>query len=792
MASPTPQVTDFSRDVLGRYMCNDLGEALRSTDRQARPEARPLDIIVIGGGSFASVFAVHAFFQDKTRCHRILVLEGGPFVLSEHVQNLPMLGLNVPGPTSIAELRAAGLDRTPRNEVWGLAWHSGTKFPGLAYCVGGRSVFWGGWSPRLLDAEMPPDRWPASVRQDLARHYFADAAEQIGVDETNDFIRGPLHDALRQALRDGIAGGKVASAVPLAEIPTHLKAAAGAPPAEQDLLKLEAPLAVQSAAPSGYFPMNKFSAVPLLMEAVRASVAEAGGNDVQRRLMVVPNCHVTRLDVSGGAVRAVETSQGQVPVPPSGIVVVGCGTIESTRLALDAFGGSGAGALIGQNLMAHLRSNLTIRFPRTAVAIDPAIRHLEASALFVKGRFKRADGRVAHFHLQITAAGLGALGTDSELELFKKLPDIDLFHTFRDASSTHVVVTIRGIGEMEPRTSNNTVRLDPERDEYGIPRAFVAIAPSDADRKLWDAMDAAANDVAAVLASGPNYEVLSRNRDGLGSTHHETGTLWMGEDPAQSVTDANGRFHGVANAYAVGPALLPTIGSPNPMLTGVALARRLADHVVPAGAPVASAPAAAERILFDGGTLTNWRMAGRGSFIVSGGTLIGLPGDDLGLLWCSIPTPPDFVLKLEWLGCGHADNSGVFVRFPDPTQKGYANEAYVGVDFGFEIQIDELGAPDGLPKHTTGAVYNQDRQTFALRPAKPAGSWNEFEIRVRGQRYLVFLNGAQVTDFTNLIAGRGLASTAAAPSFVGLQTHPGPTPTGLSRVAFRNIRIAAL
>src|SRR5437879_6988737 len=32
-------------------------------------------------------------------------------------------------------------------------------------------------------------------------------------------------------------------------------------------------------------------------------------------------------------------------------------------------------------------------------------------------------------------------------------------------------------------------------------------------------------------------------RDPLGSTHHEAGTLRMGDDPATSVTDADCRFH---------------------------------------------------------------------------------------------------------------------------------------------------------------------------------------------------------------------------------------------------------
>jgi hypothetical protein len=39
--SPTAQYTDFSKDVIGRYVCNGLDEALRSTF--GRLDARPFD-----------------------------------------------------------------------------------------------------------------------------------------------------------------------------------------------------------------------------------------------------------------------------------------------------------------------------------------------------------------------------------------------------------------------------------------------------------------------------------------------------------------------------------------------------------------------------------------------------------------------------------------------------------------------------------------------------------------------------------------------------------------------------
>src|SRR4029078_1120759 len=92
------QDTDFTHDVLGRYICNGLDEARQSANRAARPDARDFDAIVIRGGSFGPVFAQHLFAADRTRSYRILVLEAGRLLLSGHVQDLPLTGLGAPGP----------------------------------------------------------------------------------------------------------------------------------------------------------------------------------------------------------------------------------------------------------------------------------------------------------------------------------------------------------------------------------------------------------------------------------------------------------------------------------------------------------------------------------------------------------------------------------------------------------------------------------------------------------------------------------------------------------------------
>jgi choline dehydrogenase-like flavoprotein len=818
MTSPTPQYTDFSKDVLGRYICNGLDEALAST---SGPGARPFDIIIVGGGSFGGALTQHLLYRDSFRNHRILVLDAGPQVLTEHVQNIPALGLVAPGPVTADP-------GVPRAEVWGLPWRSDVPigFPGLAYCLGGRSIFWGGWSPELLVAETPAAVWPQVVLDELRGNsslpyalpgYFRQSAEQIGVTETNDFVFGEMHRALRQQIFDGISGGQVPDAVPLAELPQHLDLPPGLPAAEVEQQKLEAPLAVQGRAPrSGFFPLNKFSAMPLLITAARQAQAETGGDDRLKRVMVVPNCHVTGLqtvvDQGVGRVVAVQVGGGTtIPVPDRGVVVLAAGTIESTRLALLSFGGTLGYDLIGTNLLAHMRSNYTFRIPREALQTLPAgLRNLQAAALFVKGRKTHGDGTTGYFHLQITAAGCKGLGTNSEAELQQKIPDLDTIDNFRSIDDDHVVITLRGVGELQPRNPANRVSLSADTDEFGVRRAFVQMGnPRDPaqpgetaqtanDRDLWDAMDKTSDDVHQVIVGASAAQDVARNRDGLGTTHHEGGTLWMGTDPAASVTTPNARFHHVVNAYVAGPALLPTIGSPNPMLSGVALARRLADRLVASLPPSPLEPGFTS--LFDGtaASFAHWAQAGPGAMALdtNEGVMVAQPGPDLGLWYFADKGFGDFVLRLQFRIDSPGDNSGVFLRFRDPRlpapglgdPRVNTDLAWIGVDTGFEAQIDDTARPDGADMHRTGALYaiptiGPGAQTYSRGSALQPGAWNDYEVTVSGDTYQVHLNGHLTTTYTNPDASRAVsADQDPASGFIGLQQHTGA-------VAFRAIRI---
>src|SRR5262245_55514507 len=186
----TAEFTSFTKDIQGRYLCNDINEV----NAWQGAGGRPFDVSVIGGGTFGAAIAEHIWFRQKQAGGglRTLVIEAGLFTVPEHVQNTGIQGFADPAnPFFLNE--NAPQPEPPRNEVWGLPWKSSIPFKGLAYAIGGRSVYWGGWSPQLLAAEVA--NWPAPTVAHLNSLYFAEASRQIGVDETNDFIFGELHGA---------------------------------------------------------------------------------------------------------------------------------------------------------------------------------------------------------------------------------------------------------------------------------------------------------------------------------------------------------------------------------------------------------------------------------------------------------------------------------------------------------------------------------------------------------------------------------------------------------------------
>jgi Rieske Fe-S protein len=306
--------------------------------------------------------------------------------------------------------------------------------------------------------------------------------------------------------------------------------------------------------------------------------------------------------------------------------------------------------------------------------------------------------------------------------------------------------------------------------------------------------------------SASPVEYMGGGSDGIGTTYHESGTLWMGADFAKSVTDINGRFHHVTNAYCVDQALFPTVGSANPVLTGIALSRRIADSIIErytSAEPVSGEPGF-ETLYHGNLEVDGWQVVAGGSRnffdvsdpvhpIIGAGIDTGTPS--LGVLWYTQDSFRDFILRLDWRAFDITANSGIFVRMPAP----------LGLDSDFynstiEIQIDEHGRDSangihGSPLHKTGAVYGVfPARLWAAKVVQPRDSggsacWNSCEIEVQGQNIAVRINGVPVAGgvFPALLPIDAPASdtTKREEGYIGLQCHT-------EVVQFRNVRIKRL
>jgi hypothetical protein len=418
----TVQETSLSLDALGRFVGSTWDEA-------AGNGGPPFTAVVVGSGMYGGYCAAKLYRERPAA--RILVLEAGPFLVGEHVQNLGRVGrvgLGVPAPISPSTDPGVA-----RDLVWGLPWRGNVEFPGLAYCVGGKSLFWGGWCPRLTGADLA--QWPATTAAYLRDNYTFVESE-TGVRPAADFITGDLHQVLINRVR------AVAGAMP------------GIDTTHGDGVEI-APLAVQGSPPeSGLFGFDKFSSVPLLADAIREDVESSGFDDARRRLFLVPRAHVVRLDVKDGGVRSVEVDvagkRHALLVQPGCMVVLAASAVESTRLALV----SAPSPLMGRNLMAHVRSDFTVRIRRTALPQLPVNMNVQTGALLVRGAVP--TGR---FHLQVTSST--SRGGSDEL-LFRSIPDLDLLDAQRTNTDPNwVSITLRGIGEM--RGDRTTPLHDPAK-----------------------------------------------------------------------------------------------------------------------------------------------------------------------------------------------------------------------------------------------------------------------------------------------------------------------------------------
>ncbi len=135
--------------------------------------------------------------------------------------------------------------------------------------------------------------------------------------------------------------------------------------------------------------------------------------------------------------------------------------------------------------------------------------------------------------------------------------------------------------EQTPLADSRVTLKDNAVDALGMPRLNLnwKVAADD-KRRMRRAMEIVGAELAA---AGLGRLWTSTKGDELSWTiapgGHHMGTTRMSEEPDDGVVDANCRCHDVENLYIAGSSVFRTGASPNPTLTIVALAERLAAHL---------------------------------------------------------------------------------------------------------------------------------------------------------------------------------------------------------------------
>ncbi|HEX7159540.1 MAG TPA: GMC oxidoreductase [Edaphobacter sp.] len=144
--------------------------------------------------------------------------------------------------------------------------------------------------------------------------------------------------------------------------------------------------------------------------------------------------------------------------------------------------------------------------------------------------------------------------------------------------------TLRYHAEQVPNPESRIVLTD-EVDRHGMPRVSIDFRFSDQDaRSVVDShylLDRAlqADKIGHLELWYPQEQLQERVMEVATDGHHQVGVTRMGDDPRDSVVDANLKVHGVDNLYVVSTSVYRTDSQANSTLLAVALGMRLASHL---------------------------------------------------------------------------------------------------------------------------------------------------------------------------------------------------------------------
>jgi choline dehydrogenase-like flavoprotein len=278
------------------------------------------------------------------------------------------------------------------------------------------------------------------------------------------------------------------------------------------------------------------------------------------------------------------------------LVVLAAGGIETPRLLLLSSRAHPAGLgnahdLVGRCFMEHLHLDcgiLELDDSRLAALYDP---HL-AGSTSIKGALVLSPDTLRREGLPSYSALLDTRVPTVVRRALRWLPEsvawrlrTERARRLRNDRAARPIPGTRTVHSRMEQVPNpeSRVTLGDERDALGRRRARLDWRLTALDKRSMRRALAILGEEVTRAGVGRWRAALDNDdagwREPPHGGHHHMGTTRMHPDPRRGVVDADGRVHGTTNLYVAGPSVFPTVGHANPMLTIVALALRLADHI---------------------------------------------------------------------------------------------------------------------------------------------------------------------------------------------------------------------
>lgn len=295
-------------------------------------------------------------------------------------------------------------------------------------------------------------------------------------------------------------------------------------------------------------------------------------------LTIVPNAIVREITVDkatglASGAHFVDRHSGREMHVTASIVVVGAGTLESTRLLLNSGIANSSGAL-GHYLIDQFYINTTMfaSHPDARAGTLPPGPPGAANNGYMP-RFRNLQKNEKRDFIRGYALQWSVGGSPSP-DFFPGYGNAPQEAAAKYANSGFSDTTM---GEVLPRAENKVTINKAVTDQWGIPTLHIDCRYTDNEFNM--ARDAV--QVMEELAHDCGFEVLVRRPEMFppGYSIHELGTCRMGDDPKKSVLNKWNQSHDIRNLFVVDGGAFVTGGYQNPTMTISALSMRAAEHI---------------------------------------------------------------------------------------------------------------------------------------------------------------------------------------------------------------------